>query len=78
MIGIKIVTDLYLEKIIRAIEVLQNPLIKGEKIRFGQSEFQKIPILSGRFVVFFRMKSESTKEIFYIKPTKMNYNFTIR
>ena len=78
MIGVEIVADMYLEKIVREIEVIQNPLIKGEIAKFEQTEFRKIPILQGRFVVFFKMKDSDTKEIFYIKPAKTNYQFSIR
>ena len=72
MIGVKIVADLYLEKIVIGIGVIKNPLIKGESVKFEQMEFRKIPILQGRFIIFFKMKDSSTKEIFYIKPAKTN------
>ena len=77
MIGVEMIVKVYLAKIKEEIRILENPLIKGEKVRFAETEFQKIPILRGRFIVFFRMKSGTTKEIFHIKPAQTNYRFTI-
>ena len=78
MIGVEIVANLYLEKIVKEIEVIQNPLIKGESVKFEKAEFRKLSILKGTFVMYFTKKEATTKEIFYIKPAKTNYQFSIR
>jgi hypothetical protein len=66
-----------MEKIIKEIELLQNPLIKGEYVDFDKVQFQKIPIMYGRFIVFLRIKNDAEKEIFYIKSAKVDYYFSI-
>ena len=77
-IGVKMIVKVYLANIKEEMYILKNPLINGETVRFKKSEFQKVPILKGRFIVFFKLKNDTTKELFYIKPAKMNYHYSIR
>ena len=77
IVGVEMIVKVYLAKIKEEILILENPLTKGEKVRFAATEFQKIPILHGRFIIFFRMKNATTKEIFHIKPARTNYQFSI-
>ncbi len=78
MVGVEMIVKVYLIRIKEEIKILKNPLIKGERVKFEKAEFRKLPILQGRFVIFFKMEDATTKEIFYIKPAKTNYQFSIR
>ena len=72
-IGVRLIVDIYLQKIREEIFNLKNPLIKGVSAGFKDAGFRKIPILNGKFIIFFKMEDLATKNIYHVRATRTNY-----